>query len=227
MKSKLAILSGVLTTLLVGNAQADTFINLDTSAEQFVEYGIGNTASGNGQWSIAQGDGSFNSGTGVSTYTLSGAILSSTLAGFTSGTYSFITQYTGALAPSGQAPLGIAISPGSSFFQYEFLVPSTTMTLNLVNGSSTFTETVFSNGVFHDGLTFSAVEPIICTGVSTCTAAEVGANPSATFSSPVQTFIDIPTAVPEPSTWAMMILGFAGIGFMAYRRKSKPALMTA
>jgi PEP-CTERM motif len=32
-------------------------------------------------------------------------------------------------------------------------------------------------------------------------------------------------AVPEPSTWAMMILGFAGVGFMAYRRKSKPALM--
>jgi PEP-CTERM motif len=34
-------------------------------------------------------------------------------------------------------------------------------------------------------------------------------------------------ALPEPSTWAMMILGFAGIGFMAYRRKSKPALMVA
>jgi len=27
------------------------------------------------------------------------------------------------------------------------------------------------------------------------------------------------TAVPEPSTWAMMVLGFAGLGFMAYRRK--------
>jgi hypothetical protein len=27
-------------------------------------------------------------------------------------------------------------------------------------------------------------------------------------------------AVPEPSTWAMMILGFAGIGFMAYRRRN-------
>jgi hypothetical protein len=26
-------------------------------------------------------------------------------------------------------------------------------------------------------------------------------------------------AVPEPSTWAMMILGFCGIGFMAYRKK--------
>jgi hypothetical protein len=28
-------------------------------------------------------------------------------------------------------------------------------------------------------------------------------------------------AVPEPSTWAMMILGFMGVGFMAYRRKNK------
>jgi hypothetical protein len=34
-------------------------------------------------------------------------------------------------------------------------------------------------------------------------------------------------AVPEPSTWAMLLLGFAGIGFMAYRRKSKPALVAA
>jgi hypothetical protein len=35
------------------------------------------------------------------------------------------------------------------------------------------------------------------------------------------------SAVPEPSTWAMMILGFAGIGFMAYRRKSKPTFRLA
>ncbi len=37
-------------------------------------------------------------------------------------------------------------------------------------------------------------------------------------------------AVPEPSTWAMMILGFAGVGFMAYRRSRKDnglALATA
>ena len=35
------------------------------------------------------------------------------------------------------------------------------------------------------------------------------------FSEPVA------SAVPEPSTWAMMILGFAGVGFMAYRRSRK------
>jgi PEP-CTERM motif len=34
-------------------------------------------------------------------------------------------------------------------------------------------------------------------------------------------------AVPEPSTWAMLLIGFAGIGFMAYRRKNKAALMAA
>jgi len=39
--------------------------------------------------------------------------------------------------------------------------------------------------------------------------------------------IESVAAVPEPSTWAMMILGFAGVSFMAYRRKSKPALMAA
>ena len=33
----------------------------------------------------------------------------------------------------------------------------------------------------------------------------------------------ISSAVPEPSTWAMMILGFFGVGFMAYRRKQNGA----
>jgi hypothetical protein len=34
-------------------------------------------------------------------------------------------------------------------------------------------------------------------------------------------------AVPEASTWAMMVLGFFGVGFIAYRRKSKPAFRLA
>jgi hypothetical protein len=35
------------------------------------------------------------------------------------------------------------------------------------------------------------------------------------------------SSVPEPGTWAMMLLGFAGIGFLAYRRNSTPALSAA
>ncbi|MDN3275964.1 PEPxxWA-CTERM sorting domain-containing protein [Frankia sp. RB7] len=30
-------------------------------------------------------------------------------------------------------------------------------------------------------------------------------------------------AIPEPSTWAMMLLGFCGVGFLAYRRRSNQA----
>jgi hypothetical protein len=34
---------------------------------------------------------------------------------------------------------------------------------------------------------------------------------------------EIATAVPEPSTWAMMLLGFAGVGYMTYRRRKVAA----
>jgi hypothetical protein len=64
-------------------------------------------------------------------------------------------------------------------------------------------------------------------GSNFVTANTLGLGP--TF--PAGTFISLDVtfspAVPEPATWAMMILGFAGVGFMAYRRKAKPELMTA
>jgi PEP-CTERM motif len=59
-----------------------------------------------------------------------------------------------------------------------------------------------------------------------------GIVPSYTTSSPEFTMMESigyspVTDVPEPSTWAMMVLGFAGLGFMASRRKSKPAFRFA
>jgi PEP-CTERM motif len=38
------------------------------------------------------------------------------------------------------------------------------------------------------------------------------------------TFSVTVSAVPEPSTWAMMILGFVGVGFLAYRRRNGAAI---
>jgi hypothetical protein len=37
------------------------------------------------------------------------------------------------------------------------------------------------------------------------------------------------SAVPEPSTWAMIVLGFAGVGFVGYRKSGngRPALSPA
>jgi hypothetical protein len=43
---------------------------------------------------------------------------------------------------------------------------------------------------------------------------------SASGAGQAQSTINI-SAVPEPSTWAMMILGFLGIGFVTYRKKAK------
>jgi hypothetical protein len=44
----------------------------------------------------------------------------------------------------------------------------------------------------------------------------------------VDASVTLTGAVPEPSTWAMMILGFCGLGFMAYRKKRNgPALCLA
>lgn len=36
-----------------------------------------------------------------------------------------------------------------------------------------------------------------------------------------------PSAVPEPPTWAMMLLGFAGLGFVGYRKSRRPAARAA
>lgn len=51
-------------------------------------------------------------------------------------------------------------------------------------------------------------------------------SPDAT--SPINLYQGLVTAgVPELSTWAMMIIGFGGLGFLAYRRNAKRGLITA
>jgi hypothetical protein len=50
---------------------------------------------------------------------------------------------------------------------------------------------------------------------------------SNTFGQPFLAGLTAVDGVPELSTWAMLLLGFAGLGFMAYRRKAKPAMMAA
>ena len=37
----------------------------------------------------------------------------------------------------------------------------------------------------------------------------------------------VPSAVPEPSTWAMMLLGFAGLGYAGYRASRRESAATA
>lgn len=52
--------------------------------------------------------------------------------------------------------------------------------------------------------------------------------PDITFSTTETAFeFAFTSPVPEPSTWAMMILGFASVGFLAYRRRQSTAMTAA
>jgi hypothetical protein len=101
---------------------------------------------------------------------------------------------------------------------------------NVLNGGLTLTEQTYldtANGIF--ATTTLLGSQTFTGGGFTTQYANVG-NVSSPFSiTEVYTIsgtgagnfnanIDV-SAVPEPSTWAMLILGFLGVGFTAYRRK--------
>jgi PEP-CTERM motif len=80
--------------------------------------------------------------------------------------------------------------------------------------------TNLSNGFFFDPLASQGNDPAIDDGEFT--------EYSSHQPSPSGTAVNFTiSAVPEPSTWAMMILGFVGVGFMSYRRKAKPSFRLA
>jgi hypothetical protein len=104
-----------------------------------------------------------------------------------------------------------------------------------VNQLSFFWGSVDTGNVitFNDGSTFSGASlfdltPTGCQQSVECNrfVTFTGSISSFTLSSSNNSFetdsfnIEV-RGVPEPSTWAMMILGFMGVGFMAYRRKGR------
>jgi hypothetical protein len=64
------------------------------------------------------------------------------------------------------------------------------------------------NGILNNGLNTLSFEVV--------NYAQATGNPSALNVE----FLSATSSVPEASTWAMMILGFLGVGFVAYRRKN-------
>ena len=70
--------------------------------------------------------------------------------------------------------------------------------------------------IANSGGFFFGADVLACSGVAgtTCSTGAVGSSSTHITPGPSLQVGD----VPEPSTWAMMILGFAGVGFMAYRR---------
>jgi hypothetical protein len=79
------------------------------------------------------------------------------------------------------------------------------------------------------GNPFDPIGSVVVSGGQTVTASIVGGIlevnwQGQTFAANDTVVINFTAAVPETSTWAMMILGFAGVGLVAYRRKSKASI---
>jgi len=143
----------------------------------------------------------------------------------TSGSYYTPTSFAGDFITNSYPPGGtsnvLTISLGSS-------VTAFGLDFSTFNGSAaTFT--------LNNGFVSSPIVTLSTPFGSTQFEGFISSIPFSTISLSIPStdgwiVLDVTTAVsavPEPSTWAMMILGFTGLGVMAYRRKSKPALMAA
>ena len=71
-----------------------------------------------------------------------------------------------------------------------------------------------------DLFTGSPSDPVFTLGTFSLSNPFFGQNDTLTVTQAI-------AAVPEPSTWAMLVLGFAGVGFMAYRRRNQTAALAA
>lgn len=127
------------------------------------------------------------------------------------GTYHFQTAFTVTGASLG------------AFFTGQFAADNVVSQI-LLNGQAIYTGPV--SGSQFNGWTAFGANTFFLDGVNTLEFDVV--NYAQTSGNPSGLNVQFLTAaVPEPSTWAMMILGFLGVGFVAYRRKSDAVLRIA
>ena len=143
------------------------------------------------------------------------------------------------------APLNCSSPPCTFQSSFIFTTPTNFNSLNLTVSSiaaalnSTtdvnFTNLIFSNGTSNSGslsITTGLTDVaslvgmnLIAGATNTLTVFSSGANPSSNIDANfglTLAFSNVP-AVPEPGTWAMMLIGFAGMG-AAMRRIRKPVV---
>jgi hypothetical protein len=161
-------------------------------------------------------------------------------------TFSLNTPIGISIGDSSSQTLGDFLASGGAFAITENIAGSLAQIANNTLFNFTGTVSVTTGQVFSvahdDGLTLTIGSQLVIDApgpTSPDTTFGTYTGPSGNFAfqlvygeccgGPAVLEIDLPfaavTSVPEPSTWAMMILGFGGVGFMAYRRKRHaPAL---
>jgi hypothetical protein len=149
---------------------------------------------------------------------------------FTGSPISFVADgspYLSTLANLDPATFSVtSIAQNELQISYSYPIAQYPQGISLVNPS--FNGFTISGPVGDSPIFAAFVDPnSTVTGLSNSTISSAANSVTANlagdhFSAGSVGLIDVQFAppVPEPSTWAMMILGFIGIGFMAYRRKS-------
>ena len=92
------------------------------------------------------------------------------------------------------------------------------------NGASTPTYSVLSDGIGTNTQVNMATMEVSTVTPYTVSNTIIFGLATGTPTSPITDEFSVSgTVVPEPSTWAMMLIGFAGLGFAAYRQRTKLA----
>jgi hypothetical protein len=133
---------------------------------------------------------------------------------FGSGTNTVTFDLSSTPAAADVSSTGFAVKDVTVILNGKTFSNADTVLFKTATGNTEFvgdTDSLFSNtlgNILNTGAVFTGTtsDPTFVTG---------------SFGTPGDslTITDLTAAVPEPSTWAMMILGFCGLGFMAYRRK--------
>jgi hypothetical protein len=109
-------------------------------------------------------------------------------------------------------------NPLTASFLGQFTVDDRVTQIKL-NGTILFSESEGSDSVWTD---FSATSGFVSgLNVLTFTVENIGLDGSNPTGLDVDFLSSNVSAVPEPATWLMMILGFAGFGFLGYHRRTK------
>jgi len=152
---------------------------------------------------------------------LGGAIICSASANATVVTY----DLTLAGSPSGSGTLTITDGPIGSGLVSVPTADITTLTMSIDGFNFNLLPVVsaleFLSGNLYDITAGPAIDGAASLSVNATTASfDSGGN------SPVIAYdtVSAVVAVPEPSTWTMLILGFCGIGFMAFRRQANASV---
>ena len=109
----------------------------------------------------------------------------------------------------------------ATFISFEYSSSSGSFLITLADGGS-------ANGlVYDDGRPFGGLFVSSSTGLPSFDATpdefDVELDSATEDIGSSFNFLQVKGAIPEPSTWAMMLLGFAGLGYVGYRKgKQRP-----